>query len=170
MSFVDYIDAQILYIAAAIVIGVLAIIGLLHGLYLVSHLLRVVVSHLLKQARATWCELMCWRQIFAPKEKTGGHEIKIATSGFRPVRLRGEAKELVSAVEQLVRTTPAQSARVRTAPDLIFAIRLSDGEHVFEFLAGGTVLRDPVTRNVWQFAQGRALLQSLLPYRKLPVA
>ncbi|HEV7767444.1 MAG TPA: hypothetical protein VGQ76_20755 [Thermoanaerobaculia bacterium] len=97
-------------------------------------------------------------------------EIKIATSGFRPVRLEGEAKELVSAVEQLVQTAPAHSARMRMAPDLTFAIRLSDGEHVFELLAGGTVLRDPVTRNVWQFEQGRAVLQSLLPYRNLPAA
>lgn len=97
-------------------------------------------------------------------------EIKIATSGFRPVRLEGEAEELVSAIEQLVRTAPAQSARIRMAPDLTFTIRLADGEHVFELLAGGSVLRDPVTRRVWQFERGRAILQSLLPYRKLPAA
>ena len=99
-----------------------------------------------------------------------GMEIKIATSAFRPVRLEGEAQELLSAVEQLIRTTPVQSARMRMAPDLTFAIRLADGEHVFELLAGGTVLRDPVTQNVWQFERGRAILQSLLPYRKLPTA
>lgn len=97
-------------------------------------------------------------------------EIKIATSGFRPVRLGSEAEELVSAIEQLLRTAPAQSARMRMAPDLTFAIRLADGEHVFELLAGGSVLRDPVTRNVWQFERGRLILQSLLPYRKLPAA
>ena len=116
--------------------------------------------------------LQVWKP-FGPKSHSGpgdGMEIKIATSGFRPVRLEGEAQELLSAVEQLIRTTPAQSARMRMAPDLTFAIRLSDGEHVFELLAGGTVLRDPVTRNVWQFDRGRAVLQSLLPYRKLPAA
>lgn len=59
---------------------------------------------------------------------------------------------------------------MRMAPDLTFAIRLNDGEHVFELLAGGTVLRDPVTKHVWQFEEGRAILQSLLPYRKLPAA
>lgn len=98
-------------------------------------------------------------------------QVKIATSGFRAVSLTGkEEQELLSAVEQLVLTPPASSARMRMAPDLTFAIRLADGEHVFELLAGGTVLRDPVTRNVWQFERGRILLQSLLPYRKLPAA
>jgi hypothetical protein len=110
---------------------------------------------------------------FGPKSRSddgNGMEIKIATSGFRPVRLEGEAQELLSAVEELIRTAPAQSARMRMAPDLTFSIRLEDGEHVFELLAGGTVLRDPVTRHVWQFERGREVLQSLLPYRKLPAA
>ena len=98
-------------------------------------------------------------------------QIKIATSGFRAVNLNGsEGQELLSAVEQIVRTKPAQSARMRMAPDLTFAIRLADGEHVFELLAGGTVLRDPVTKHVWQFERGREILQSLLPYRTLPAA
>jgi hypothetical protein len=81
-----------------------------------------------------------------------------------------EAQQLLSAVEQIVRTKPAPSARMRMAPDLTFAIHLNDGEHVFELLAGGTVLRDPVTKQVWQFEEGRTILQSLLPYRKLPAA
>ena len=98
-------------------------------------------------------------------------QIKIATSGFRAVNLTGsEGQEMLSAVEQIVRTKPAQSARMRMAPDLTFAIRLADGEHVFELLAGGTVLRDPVTKDVWQFERGREILQSLLPYRTLPAA
>lgn len=98
-------------------------------------------------------------------------EIKIATSGFRPVQLDGgKGQELLSAVEQIIRTAPAESARMRMAPDLTFAIRLADGEHVFELMSGGTVLRDPVTRRVWQFERGRAILQSLLPYRNLPAA
>jgi hypothetical protein len=98
-------------------------------------------------------------------------QIKIATSGFRPVSLGGEqTHELVIAVEQARRTTPAKSARLRMAPDLTFSIRLSDGEHLFELLAGGTVLRDPVTRDVWQFERGRAILERLLPYRTLPAA
>jgi len=98
-------------------------------------------------------------------------QIKIATSGFRPVNLtERDAQELSSAVEQIVSTPPAQSARMRMAPDLTFAIRLADGEHVFELLAGGSVLRDPVTKNVWQFERGREILQSLLPYRTLPAA
>ena len=98
-------------------------------------------------------------------------QVKIATSGFRAVNLAGsEAQQLLSAIEQVTRTDPARSARMRMAPDLTFAIRLSDGEHLFELLAGGTVLRDPVTKHVWQFEQGRAILQSLLPYRKLPAA
>jgi hypothetical protein len=101
----------------------------------------------------------------------GRVQVKIATSGFRVVSLTGkEEQELLSAVEQLVRTPPVSSARMRMAPDLTFAIPLADGEHVFELLAGGTVLRDPVTRSVWQFERGRVLLQSLLPYRKLPAA
>jgi hypothetical protein len=98
-------------------------------------------------------------------------QIKIATSGFRAVNLPdNEASNLQSALEEVLRTPASQSARVRMAPDLTFAIRLGDGEHVFELLAGGTVLRDPVTRSVWQFEAGRAVLQSLLPYRKLPAA
>jgi hypothetical protein len=104
---------------------------------------------------------------------TGGKhmQIKIATSGFRAVNLTGgEGQELISAIEQVVRTKPAQSARMRMATDLTFAIQLADGEHVFELLAGGTVLRDPVQKHVWQFEQGREILQSLLPYRKLPAA
>jgi hypothetical protein len=98
-------------------------------------------------------------------------KIKIATSGFRAVNLDDrQGQDLVSAVEQLVGTPPVPSARMRMAPDLTFALRLSDGEHVFELLAGGTVLRDPVTRHVWQFERGREILQRLLPYRKLPAA
>lgn len=100
-----------------------------------------------------------------------GMQVKIATSGFRAVNLSSnEAQELLSALEEVIRSKPAQSARMRMAPDLTFAIRLDDGEHVFELLAGGTVLRDPVTRHVWQFEQGRVVLQNLLPYRKLPAA
>lgn len=98
-------------------------------------------------------------------------QIKIATSGFRAVNMTGSAgQELLSALEQTVRTEPAQSARMRMAPDLTFAIQLADGEHVFELLAGGTVLRDPVTKHVWQFERGREILQTLLPYRTLPAA
>lgn len=114
-----------------------------------------------------------WRHFGPNAAPTGGEnmQVKIATSGFRSVNLAGnEAQQLLSAVEQVVRTNPAPSARMRMAPDLTFAIRLSDGEHLFELLAGGTVLRDPVTKQAWQFEQGRAILQSLLPYRKLPAA
>ena len=114
-----------------------------------------------------------WKHFGPSATPTGGEsmQVKIATSGFRSVNLAGnEGQQLLSAVEQVVRTKPAPSARMRMAPDLTFAIRLSDGEHVFEILAGGTVLRDPVTKQVWQFEQGRAILQSLLPYRKLPAA
>ncbi len=98
-------------------------------------------------------------------------QIKIATSGFRAVNLpQAAGEDLVSAIAGTLRTTPGRSARMRMAPDLTFAIRLDDGEHVFELLAGGTVLRDPVTRHVWQFEAGRAILQSLLPFRTLPAA
>jgi hypothetical protein len=114
-----------------------------------------------------------WKR-FGPNGTTHGGEnmqVKIATSGFRSVNLAAnESRRLLSAVEQVIRTNPAQSARMRMAPDLTFAIRLSDGEHLFELLAGGTVLRDPVSKQVWQFAQGREILQGLLPYRKLPAA
>jgi hypothetical protein len=98
-------------------------------------------------------------------------QIKIATSGFRAVNLAdSQAENLVSAIEEILRTAPASSARMRMAPDLTFALRLADGEHVLELLAGGTVLRDPVTKHVWQFERGREILQSLLPFRKLPAA
>jgi hypothetical protein len=114
-----------------------------------------------------------WKPFGAPSGRAGGEQvqIKIATSGFRAVNLAdGEGENLVSAVEEIVRTPPASSARMRMAPDLTFAVRLADGEHVFELLAGGTVLRDPVTKHVWQFERGREILQSLLPFRKLPAA
>lgn len=98
-------------------------------------------------------------------------EIKIATSGFRAVNLAdNQSQDLLAAVEEVVRTPSAPGARMRMAPDLTFALRLADGEHVFELLAGGTVLRDPVTKRVWQFDRGREILRSLLPYRKLPAA
>jgi len=98
-------------------------------------------------------------------------QVKIATSGFRPVNLADdEGRAMLSAIQDIIQSTPAQSARMRMAPDLTFAIPLSDGEHVFELLAGGTVLRDPVTERVWQFEKGRQILQNLLPYRKLPAA
>lgn len=115
-----------------------------------------------------------WQRFGPHSHRTGGADdmqIKIATSGFRPVTLtERQGQDLVSAVEQVVRTAPAPSARMRMAPDLTFAIRLADGERVLELLAGGTVLRDPVTKHVWQFKQGREILQRLLPYRKLPAA
>ena len=79
-------------------------------------------------------------------------QIKIATSGFRSVNLTGRhGQDLVSAVEQVLRTPPASSARMRMAPDLTFVIPLPGGERVFELLAGGTVLHDPVTQKVCQF-------------------
>jgi hypothetical protein len=115
-----------------------------------------------------------WVQFGTLTRPSGGGDdmqIKIATSGFRPVNLADrQGQDLVSAVEQVLKTPAVPSARMRMAPDLTFAIRLSDGERVFELLAGGTVLRDPVTRNVWQFEQGREILRGLLPYRKLPAA
>ena len=98
-------------------------------------------------------------------------QIKVATSGFRTVNVTdAEGRNLTTAIEELVLTPSAESARMRMAPDLTFALKLSDGEHVFELLAGGTVLRDPVTKRVWQFERGREVLRSLLPYRKLPAA
>ena len=114
-----------------------------------------------------------WKHLGPNTTPTGGEsmQVKIATSGFRSVNLAGnDAQQLLSAVEQIVRTKPVPSARMRMAPDLTFAIRLNDGEHLFELLAGGTVLRDPVSKQVWQFEEGRAILQNLLPYRKLPAA
>lgn len=114
-----------------------------------------------------------WVRFGAPGQSPGGEhvQIKIATSGFRTVNLSADqGQDIVAAVEETIRAAPASSARMRMAPDLTFAIRLADGEHVFELLAGGMVLRDPVTRHVWQFEAGRAILQSLLPYRKLPAA
>lgn len=115
-----------------------------------------------------------WKQFGTPSRAPGGGDdmqIKIATSGFRPVNLTDrQGQDLVSAVEQVLRTPPAPSARMRMAPDLTFAIPLAAGERVLELLAGGTVLRDPVTKNVWQFEQGREILHGLLPYRKLPAA
>lgn len=114
-----------------------------------------------------------WNTFGTPAGSDSGKrmQIKIATSGFRPVTLTGEAGgELLAEMENILRRPPAQSVRMRIAPDLTFAIRLDDGEHVFELLAGGTVLRDPVTRNVWQFERGREILQQLLPYRTLPAA
>jgi hypothetical protein len=93
-------------------------------------------------------------------------DIKVWTSGFRPVNLASEqAAQLRTAVEQAIRGPSSESAPFRIAPDLRFAIRLADGEHVFEFLAGGTVLRDPVSKRVWQLPRGRALLESLWPFR-----
>jgi hypothetical protein len=93
-------------------------------------------------------------------------DVKIFTSGFRPVNLAHEqVTQLRSAVEEAMRRPPGESAPYRIAPDLRFAIRLDDGEHMFELLAGGTVLRDPVSRHVWQLPGGRALLESLWPFR-----
>ena len=115
-------------------------------------------------------------QCFGPRLKAANGdemEIKISTSGFRPVNLDGEkAAQLRAAVEEAIRQPSAESAPFRIAPDLRFAIRLSDGEHIFELLAGGTVLRDPVSRRVWQLPGGRSLLESLWPYRNgaLPAA
>lgn len=109
-----------------------------------------------------------WRRFGTPLKAANGDdmEIKISTSGFRPVNLAGEtATQLRIAVEEAIQRPSAESAPFRIAPDLRFAIRLSDGEHIFELLAGGTVLRDPVSRRVWQLPGGRAILESLWPFR-----
>jgi len=109
-----------------------------------------------------------WRQ-FGPRLKAadgGDMDVKISTSGFRPVNLDpNQAERLRAAVEDAIQRPSAESAPFRIAPDLRFAISLTDGEHIFEMLAGGTVLRDPVTRRVWQLQGGRALLESLWPFR-----
>ena len=109
-----------------------------------------------------------WRCFGPPLRAADGDnmEIKISTSGFRPVNLAGEkAAQLRAAVEEAMRRPSAESAQFRIAPDLRFAIRLADGKHIFELLAGGTVLRDPVSRRVWQLPGGRSLLESLWPFR-----
>jgi hypothetical protein len=116
-----------------------------------------------------------WKRFGPPLKAANGDDmdIKISTSGFRPVNLSGEkAAQFRTAVEQAIRQPSSESAPFRVAPDLRFAIRLSDGEHIFELLAGGTVLRDPVSRRVWQLSSGRALLESLWPFRNgaLPAA
>ena len=109
-----------------------------------------------------------WR-CFGPHLRliSGGEmDIKISTSGFRPINMRSEeAARLRDAVEGAIRTPSSESAPYRIAPDLRFAIRLEDGEHIFELLAGGSVLRDPVSRRVWQLPGGRRLLESLWPFR-----
>jgi hypothetical protein len=109
-----------------------------------------------------------WRR-FGPRLKSangGDMDVKISTSGFRPINLGpDQAKRLKTAVEDAIQRPSAESAPFRIAPDLRFAISLADGEHIFEMLAGGTVLRDPVTRRVWQLQGGRALLESLWPFR-----
>ncbi|MBV9495996.1 MAG: hypothetical protein JOZ54_17245 [Acidobacteria bacterium] len=93
-------------------------------------------------------------------------DIKISTSGFRPIKMNSDqVAKLRTAIEEALQRPPAESAPFRVAPDLRFSIRLADGEHIFELLAGGTVLRDPIARRVWQLAGGRALLESLLPFR-----
>ena len=100
-------------------------------------------------------------------------DIKISTSGFRPVNVgREQAVQLRAAVEEAIRRPSAEPAPFRIAPDLRFTIRLADGEHIFELLAGGTVLRDPVSKRVWQLPGGRMLLESLWPFRNgaLPAA
>jgi hypothetical protein len=93
-------------------------------------------------------------------------DIKVSTSGFRPINLGSDqVAKLKTAIEEAIQRPSAESAPFRIAPDLRFAIRLSDGEHIFELLGGGTVLRDPVARRVWQLPGGRALLESLWPFR-----
>lgn len=96
-----------------------------------------------------------------------GHmEIKIATSGFRTVNLPDDkAAQIRTAIEQAIVLPPSEPAPFRIAPDLRFSITLSDGEHIFELLAGGSVLRDPIARRVWQLPGGRAILESLRPFK-----
>jgi hypothetical protein len=117
-----------------------------------------------------------WRKFGPPLKAANGDDmddIKISTSGFRPVNLaREQVAQLRAAVEEAIRQPAAEPAPFRIAPDLRFTIRLADGEHIFELLAGGTVLRDPVVKRVWQLPGGRALLESLWPFRSgaLPAA
>lgn len=117
-----------------------------------------------------------WRRFGPPLRAANGDDmddVKISTSGFRPVNLaREQVTQLRTAVEQAIHQPSAAPAPFRIAPDLRFTIRLADGEHIFELLAGGTVLRDPVSKRVWQLPGGRALLESLWPFRSgaLPAA
>lgn len=109
-----------------------------------------------------------WRRFGPPLKAANGDDmdIKVSTSGFRPVNLGSDqTARLKAAVAEAIQRPSAESAPFRIAPDLRFAIRLADGEHIFELLAGGTVLRDPVSRRVWQLPGGRALLESLWPFR-----
>jgi hypothetical protein len=109
-----------------------------------------------------------WR-CFGPQLKlaSGEHmEIKISTSGFRPINLgHDQAARLKTAIIEVISKPSSEPAPYRIAPDLRFAIELEDGEHIFELLAGGSVLRDPVSRRVWQLPGGRQLLESLWPFR-----
>lgn len=117
-----------------------------------------------------------WRCFGPPLRAANGgdmDDVKISTSGYRPVKLgREQVAQLRSAVEEAIRQPSSEPAPFRIAPDLRFTIRLTDGEHIFELLAGGTVLRDPVSKRVWQLPGGRALLESLWPFRSgaLPAA
>ena len=117
-----------------------------------------------------------WRRFGPPLKAANGEDmddIKISTSGFRPVNLaREQVTQLRAAVEDAIRQPSSESPPFRIAPDLRFTIRLADGEHIFELVAGGSVLRDPVSKRVWQLRGGRALLESLWPFRSgaLPAA
>lgn len=93
-------------------------------------------------------------------------EIKIATSGFFSVNLPPDKVAAIrTAIEQAIALPPAEPAPFRIAPDIQFSITLSEGERIFELLAGGSVLRDPIARRVWQLPGGRAILEILQPFR-----
>ena len=89
----------------------------------------------------------------------------IEVSGYRDVTLPdSEEDKLISAIENTVGKQSATSAPARLEPDLRFDVELPAGQRILEFLAGGSVLRDAVTRQVWQFNEGREILQKLMPY------
>lgn len=91
--------------------------------------------------------------------------LKVETTGFQPVPLEAERVEEIRAdIDRTVSEDGSEPPPFRIAPDVTFALPEPDGsERIYQLLAGGAVLKDPLRNRVWQFEQGTELLQSLVP-------
>jgi hypothetical protein len=72
------------------------------------------------------------------------------------------------AIEEALETTPTRLPQYRIGPDLTFVVPYDDGSsRTFDLVADGQLLRDPVTRQLWRFHQGKNMLRALASARGL---
>jgi hypothetical protein len=100
----------------------------------------------------------CWNHFVFPPSGPPGPTRVAARSLVKPTP-EIPADILRDAISDALRiAAPHEQPRFLTGPDVQGVIELADGPFAYELLARGSILRNAVTRETWQFPQGPELI------------